>query len=336
MREKRKVTSTTGETTLHEPGDTPGRTVVVVNGMVAPFLAGRVPDWVDLRVFANTDQLMDLAPLAEIGWFDLHKVAAMAPAIAAATRLRWLNSIYAGVDSFPLDMLAARGVVLTNGTGINAITIAEYVVMGMLTMAKGYREVMRAQDRQDWLLESPGKRELHGSRALILGAGEIGGRVARMLAGFDVEVTMVRRRPAPGCIGPDAWRARLHEFDWVIIAVPATPDTQGLIGADEIAAMTSTAVLINVARGSVIDQDALIAALEAGQLGGAFLDVCTPEPLPPGHPLWSVPNAHVTMHLSGRAQHQMFTRAVDRFLANLDRWHRGEAVGPAVDLAAGY
>jgi len=314
----------------------PGRTVVVVNAMAGPLLAGRVPDWVDLRSFATTAELMELAPLAQIGWFDLHKVAPMAQAIGLATRLRWLNSVYAGVDAFPLEVLAGRGVVLTNGTGINAITIAEYVVMGMLTIAKGYREVVRAQDREEWLIESPGKRELHASRALILGAGEIGGRVARMLAGFDVEVTMVRRSPAPGCIGPDAWRARLGEFDWVIIAVPATPETQALIGAAEIAAMKPQAVVINVARGSVIDQDALIAALESGRLGGAFLDVCTPEPLPPGHPLWRVPNAHVTMHLSGRAQDRMFARAVDRFLANLDRWHRGEPVAPTVDLTLGY
>ena len=312
------------------------QTVVVVNAMVAPLLAGRVPEWVDLRGFSSTAELMELAPLAQIGWFDLYRAKPMAQAIGLGARLRWLNSIYAGVDAFPLDVLAARGITLTNGAGINAITIAEYVVMGMLTMAKGYAEVVRAQDREQWLTESPGKRELHGSRALILGAGEIGGRVATMLAGFEVAVTTVRRRPAPGCIGPQEWRARLGEFDWVIIAVPATPATVGLIGAAEIAAMKSGAALVNVARGSVIEQDALIAALTAGRLAGAFLDVCTPEPLPPGHPLWRAPNAHVTMHLSGRAQDKMFARAVDRFLANLDRWHRGEPVAPQVDLAHGY
>ncbi len=311
-------------------------TMVLVNPMVAPLLIHRMPDWVDLRVFSSTAELMELAPLAEVGWFDLHDFAPMVHAVERATRLRWLNSVYAGVDAFPLETLARRGVVLTNGRGINAITIAEYVVMGMLTIAKGYREVVLAQTREEWLRESPGKRELHGSRALILGAGEIGGRVARMLAGFDVAVTMVRRSPAPGCIGAGAWRARLGEFDWVIVAVPATPETQGMIGAAEIAAMPAHAVVINVARGSVIDQDALIVALNAGHLGGALLDVCTPEPLPPGHPLWRVPNAHVTMHLSGRAQDQMFARAAERFCANLDRWHRGEPVEPAVDLAAGY
>jgi phosphoglycerate dehydrogenase-like enzyme len=312
------------------------KTVVVVNAMVAPLLAGRLPDWVDLRAFTSTEHLFELAPLAEIGWFDLYKVAAMGDAIRAATRLRWLNSIYAGVDAFPLDVLAERGVVLTNGTGINAITIAEYVVMGLLALAKGYAEVVRAQDRQDWLIESPGKRELHGSRALILGAGEIGGRVARLLQAFEVDVTTVRRRPAPGAIGPDDWRGRLGEFDWVVLAVPATPDTVGLFDAGAIAAMKPGAGLVNVARGSVVDQDALIAALNAGRLGGAFLDVCTPEPLPPGHPLWTTPGAHLSMHLSGRAQDAMFARAVDRFLTNLDRWHRGEPVAPAVDLVAGY
>jgi phosphoglycerate dehydrogenase-like enzyme len=317
-------------------GEDREKTVVVVNALALPLLAARVPDWVDLRGFGSTAELMTLAPQADIGWFDLHKPAMIAEAIRLATRLRWLNSIYAGVDAFPLDLLAERGITLTNGAGINAITIAEYVLMGMLTLAKGYAEVVRAQDREEWLLDSPGKQELHGSRALILGAGEIGGRVARMLAGFDVEVTTVRRRAAEGSIGPDAWRARLGDFDWVIIAVPATPETVGLIGAAELAAMKPTAALINVARGSVIDQDALIAALQNARLGAAFLDVCTPEPLPPGHPLWRTPNAHVTMHLSGRAQDKMFARAVDRFIANLDRWHRGEPVAPQVDLAAGY
>lgn len=313
-----------------------GRTVLVMNALAVPLLGPRLPEWIDLKPFANTAELMELAPLAEIGWFDLHHKDAMRDAIARATRLRWLNSIYAGVDFFPLDTLAARGAVLTNGAGINAITIAEYVVMGMLTMAKGYREVVHAQGRQEWLTTSPGKRELAGSRALILGAGAIGSRVARMLAAFDVEVTTVRRRPAAGALGPDQWRARLGEFDWVIIAVPATPETQGLIGAAEIAAMAPQCMLVNVARGSVIDQDALIAALQAGRIAGAFLDVCTPEPLPAGHPLWQVPNAHVTMHLSGHAQTRMFERAVDRFIANLARWHRGEPLEAEVNLALGY
>ncbi|MDF8332295.1 D-2-hydroxyacid dehydrogenase [Novosphingobium cyanobacteriorum] len=307
-----------------------------MNAMAAPVIAPHLPEWVEPHYFRSTEELFELAPQAEIGWFDLYQPQGMAEAIRRAGRLRWLNSIYAGVDFFPLPLLAERGVVLTNGAGINAITIAEYVVMGMLTIAKGYREVVRAQDRHEWLLDSPGKVELAGSRALILGAGEIGGRVARMLAGFEVEVTTVRRAPGEGTLTPDQWRARLGEFDWVILAVPATPETDGMIGAAELAAMKRSAVLINVARGTVVDQEALIAALEDKRIGGAFLDVTTPEPLPAEHPLWNLPNAHVTMHLSGRAQDRMFVRAVQRFLANLGRFQRGEPLSHRVDLSRGY
>lgn len=313
-----------------------GRTVLVANAMVAPLIASRLPDWADLRTFRHTEELFDLAPEAEIGWFDLNDKAPMAEAVRRATKLRWLNSIYAGVDGMPLDVMAERGVVFTNGVGINAATIAEYVVMGMLTMAKGYREVVRAQDRHEWLINSPGKVELGGSRALILGYGAIGQRVDRMLAAMDVEVVKVRRSGGEGALGPDEWRAQLGSFDWVILAVPATPETDGMIGAAEIAAMKATAVLINVARGTVVDQDALVEALTAGRIGGAFLDVTTPEPLPAGHPLWSLPNAHVTMHLSGRAQDKMFQRSAGRFLENLARYRAGEPLFPQVDLSLGY
>jgi phosphoglycerate dehydrogenase-like enzyme len=137
-------------------------------------------------------------------------------------------------------------------------------------------------------------------------------------------------------LGPEDWRARLAEFDWVIVAVPATAETDGMIGAGELAAMKPTATLINIARGSVVDQGALVAALQSGGIGHAFLDVTTPEPLPADDVLWTLPNAHVTMHLSGRAQDKMFVRSAERFLENLARWERGEPVGPQVDLARGY
>ncbi|WP_226018958.1 D-2-hydroxyacid dehydrogenase [Novosphingobium sp. FKTRR1] len=311
-------------------------TVLVMNAMAAPLVEGRLPPQIEPRFFRSVPELLELAPEAEIGWFDLHQPEGMRQAIERATKLRWLNSIYAGVDFFPLPLLRERGVVLTNGAGINAITIAEYVVMGMLTIAKGYRDVVRAQDRHEWLLDSPGKVELAGSRALILGYGEIGQRVDRMLQGFDVEVVKVRRSPGEGTLTSDQWRARLGEFDWVILAVPATPETDGMIGAAEIAAMKPSAVLVNVARGRVVDQPALVAALQERQIGGAFLDVCTPEPLPADDVLWTLPNAHVTMHLSGRAQDKMFARSTARFLDNIGRFVRGEPLSPQVDLTLGY
>lgn len=311
-------------------------TVLVMNALARPLIEPRLPDWVEPRFFETTEHLFELAPEAEIGWFDLHKKPDMVKAIELATGLRWLNSVYAGVDGFPLDLLRERGVAFTNGAGINAITIAEYVVMGMLNIAKGYREVVRAQDRHEWLRDPPGTMELAGSRALILGYGAIGQRVGLVLQGMEVEVVPVRRSGGGGALRPDEWRARLGEFDWVIIAVPSTPETEDMIGAAELAAMKPSACVMNVARGSVIDQPAIVAALREGQIGSAFLDVTTPEPLPADDPLWSLPNAHITMHLSGRSQNRMFQRGVDRFLANLKRYRAGEPLEYRVNLELGY
>jgi phosphoglycerate dehydrogenase-like enzyme len=312
------------------------KTIAVMSGLIRPLLEPKLPANLDVRWFMSTDQALELAPLADIGWFDLNDKADMFKIISAATNLKWLNSIYAGVDGMPLAQLKSQGTIVTNGTGINAITIAEYVVMGMLTVAKGYREVVHAQNRREWLLDSPGKVELYGSKALLLGYGAIGSLVEERLKGFNVDVCVVRRTPGPNTLTPDQWRDRLGEFDWIILAVPATPQTDGMIGAAEFDAMKPTATLINIARGSVVDQDALMAALNAQQIAAAFLDVTTPEPLPADHPLWTTPNAHVTMHLSGRAQDKMFVRSAQRFLENLERYRTGESLSPTVNLDLGY
>ncbi len=308
----------------------------VCAGLIRPLIEPHLPDWVEPHWFMSKDEALTLAPLAEIGWFDMNEKTEMNKIISAATNLKWLNSIYAGVDGMPLNLLADRGVTVTNGAGINAITIAEYVVMGMLDIAKGYRDVVRAQDRHEWLHSPPGRRELLGSKALLLGYGAIGKLIEARLLAFGVDVVPVRRTSGQDTLGPDEWRDKLGEFDWVIIALPATPETEGMIGADELEAMKSDAVLVNIARGSVIDQGALVAALQAQQIGGAFLDVTTPEPLPSDHALWSFDNVHISMHLSGQSQDKMFIRSANRFLENLARFERGEKVEPQVDLQLGY
>lgn len=308
--------------------------VAVFPAMVRPLLEPRLPDGIDARWFVTPDDASALAPDAEIGWFDMYEKADMAAAVARAGKLRWLNSIYAGVDGMPLAQLARQGTAYTNGAGINAITIAEYVVMAMLTEAKGFAEVVRAGDRRAWLTHPPRRIELAGSSALIIGAGAIGGLVATRLAAFDVAVTSVRRSASAGASSAGAWRSRLGEFDWVILAVPATAETDGMIGAVELAAMKRSATLINIARGSVVDQDALVTALRDRTIAGAFLDVTTPEPLPADHPLWEL--ATVTMHLSGQSQDKMVPRSVDRFLTNLTRWQAGEPLLHRVDLERGY
>lgn len=311
-------------------------TSLAISGLIRPLLEPRLPQGLDVRWFVTHEEALKAVKGAEIGWFDSNSKEDMVKSLMAATDLKWLNSIYAGLDFLPMDVLIERGITVTNGAGINAITIAEYVVMGMLNIAKGYREVVRAQDRHEWLLDSPGKRELAGSKALLLGYGAIGKLIEPRLAAFDVEVTVVRRSPGANTLGPDQWRGRLGEFDWVILAVPSTPETEGMIGAAELAAMKPDAVIVNIARGSVIDQPALVDALEQKAIGGAFLDVTTPEPLPADHPLWSVPNAHISMHLSGRAQDKMFVRSADRFLENLGRYLKGEPVAPVFDPRLGY
>ncbi len=311
-------------------------TTLALSALIRPLLEPRLPEGLDVHWFATQEEAMQVAPKAEIGWFDLYDKQAMADTVRAATKLKWLNSIYAGLDFLPMDVLIERDITVTNGLGINAITIAEYVVMGMLTIAKGYRDVVRAQERHEWLLDSPGKRELAGSKALLLGYGAIGKLIKPRLEAFDVEVTAVRRSGGEGALTPDQWRGELGEFDWVILAVPATPETDGMIGAAELVAMKSDAVIVNIARGAVIDQLALVEALEAKRIGGAFLDVTTPEPLPPEDRLWSLDNAYITMHLSGRAQDKMFQRSADRFLDNLGKYLKGEPVAPVFDPRLGY
>ena len=133
-----------------------------------------------------------------------------------------------------------------------------------------------------------------------------------------------------------SWTARKPHDSGAWVAVPATPETDALIGAAEFAAMKDSAVLVNIARGAVVDQPALVAALQAKAIGGALLDVTTPEPLASDHPLWSLQNAQITMHLSGRAQSKMFTRSAERFVANCHRYVAGEPLAPLFDPARGY
>ena len=135
-------------------------TIAVLNIFIRPLLEGKLPAWLEPRWFASSEELYELAPLADIGWFDSFELDSTYKAASLATGLKWLNTLAAGVDPFPLALLRERGVTFTNGAGLNAIPIAEYVVMGMLTVAKGWREVVRAQERHEWLGDAPGKQEL--------------------------------------------------------------------------------------------------------------------------------------------------------------------------------
>jgi phosphoglycerate dehydrogenase-like enzyme len=250
-------------------------------------------------------------------------------AIRRATGMRWLMTAYAGVDWLPLAEFERRGVVLSCGSGLTASQVAEYAVMGMLAQAKGLRQIARAQDRGEWLGDPPGTRDLAASRALLLGKGAIGQAIGRVLDGFGVECEYASR-------GDLSWRERLGSFDWIVMALPGTAETRGIVGAPEIAAMKPDAVVVNCGRADTLDQPALVAALQDGRLGGAVLDVTDPEPLPPGHPLWRLENAIVTMHLSGIPTAVSRARATERFLRNCALFREGRPLEAQVDLARGY
>lgn len=305
---------------------------------VRPMLEGRLPDGIEPLWWGDGDELVALAPQAEIGWFDMFDKTAPKTAVAGAKGLKWLNTIFSGVDWMPLPELQQRGVRLTNGSGLTANLVAEFALTAMLGFARGYPHIVRAADRHEWLPPTNplASRELAGSRVLVMGYGAIGQAVERMLHGFRAQVTVVRRKGGEGALGPDEWREQLPTFDWVVLALPGTPKTRGLFDAATLARLRSDAVLINVARADVLDQQALIAALHDGKLGGAVLDLTDPEPLPPDHPLWSAPNCLVTMHQAGLPTAATRQAAADRFVANCSRFLAGEPLVSEVDLSLGY
>ena len=305
--------------------------------LVRPLVEPHCGD-LDVTWFTSTEEALEIAPHAEIGWFDMYDKAKMAEIISAATNLKWLNSIYAGVEHFPLAQLKAQGTILTNGAGLNSAPIAEFAVMMMLSAAKRSDLIVDSQRQHKWLETPPGTTEIDDSKALIIGYGGIGQQIAKKLAGFDVEVTAVRRTATgePNVIGLDDWRDRLGEFDWIFVSAPATSDTRHMFGAEEFAAMKNSAWLVNVARGTLVDQDALLTALNDKTIGGAALDVTDPEPLPADHPLWDAPNCLITMHLSGTAQTRMFQRAAARFVENLKRYRNGDEMIAVADFDRGY
>ncbi len=262
---------------------------------------------------------------------------------ARGKNLRWMQQWGAGADWLMNDPEAvAHPFVLTNASGIHAIPISEHILALMLALARHLPEVIRRQPSHEWRRPDRQRvRELAGSTAVVIGLGAIGGRTARLLHAHDVHVIGVRRNPsvpAQGVerlVGPDELLAVLPEADWVVITAPLTPETRHLIGARELAATKPTACIINIGRGAIIDQEALIAALRAGRLGGAGLDVTTPEPLPADAPLWDLDNVIISPHYSGSTP-AYEERAFALFEENLRRYLVGEPLINVVDKHLAY
>jgi phosphoglycerate dehydrogenase-like enzyme len=250
------------------------------------------------------------------------------------------------IGHFPLADFGARGIVVTNSRGVQAIPIAEHVMACLLALARRLPQTMRDQQERLWrpneLIGDASPWLLSGRTIGIIGVGTIGEAVAVRATAFGMRVIGVRRHPKrerpagfDQVLGPADLDSLLALADVVVVAAPLTVDTNLLLDADAIAKIRSGAIVVNIARGQLLDEEALASALAEGRLGGAALDVFTSEPLPVNSPFWSAPNVIVTPHNSGfRAGH--FDAVIDLFSENLTRFERGVELLNVVDLKAGY
>ena len=251
-----------------------------------------------------------------------------------AKRLEFIQSISAGTDQYDKDVLRAHGVRLASAAGVNAFAVAEHAMALILALSRRLPEARDNQQARNWrgMISQIAAREdqLTGKTILIVGLGRIGGRLARLAKAFDMRVIATKRDPATGGEGVDAVYGQerltelLGEADIVALTCPLTPETENLIDAAALAAMRPTAHLINVARGRVVDEAALIAALEQGRIAAAGLDVTREEPLPAASALWGMPNVLLTPHTAGETQ-RYEDAVIDILLENLDRLWRGES-----------
>jgi phosphoglycerate dehydrogenase-like enzyme len=257
----------------------------------------------------------------------------------AAPRLRWVQSGGAGVERFLTPDFIGSSVVLTNAAGVYAIPIAEHVIALVLAFARGLHRTIRSQMARQW--EYPEVREVVGSTLGVVGLGAIGTEVARRAKGLGMRVLAVRRRPdrasefADAVRGADALPWLLAESDHIALCAALTHRTRHLIGEAELKVMKPTSYLINIGRGGLIDEPALISALQSSAIAGAGLDVFAQEPLPADSPLWDMPNVIITPHHAGDSPHS-HDRLMALFCENLRRYLAGEELLNVVDKKAGY
>jgi len=253
-----------------------------------------------------------------------HHIPFMIAAIQSSN-LRWFHTMSAGVDHPVFQQLMDRGVRLTNSPGTSSTPIAQTAMMYLLALSQDLPGFLGAQADRAWTWRS--WRELPGRSIAVVGWGPIGQEVARLADALGMEVTAVRRRARGDEGHPTRTLDELvdvaRDHDVMVLALPLTPDTNTIVNADVIDALGPDGLLVNVGRGELLDQSALTSALVDGRLGGAGLDVTTPEPLPDDDPLWTAPNLIITPHTSGSTDGTM-RRADEIFLDNLGAWLDGE------------
>lgn len=263
-----------------------------------------------------------------------------------ARRLEWLQLSSAGATHVLFPEMVASDVIVTNARGLYGVPIAEHVIGVMIILARKLHEAYRFQlagqwPREEMFARSPLFVELQGGTAGIIGLGDIGLAVAERVKALGMRVLATKRHVGarPTCVdellGPEGLPYVLRESDFVIIAAPLTPETQGLIGEAELRTMKPTAHILNVGRGAIIQEAALIRALKEGWIAGAGLDVTAVEPLPQGSELFRLHNVFLTPHYSG-LRPRYWDHAVAIFRANLAKFLRGEPLDNVVDKQSGY
>jgi phosphoglycerate dehydrogenase-like enzyme len=268
--------------------------------------------------------------------------------LARAGRVRWFSSVAAGLDDIVTPALLARGVAVTNASGVHGPNIAEHVLAMILMFTRGLPKLFRAQLARRWerklTSRSDGPGELTGKTLLIVGLGRIGEAIAARARPFGVRVVALKHDPSSRhdggvavdeLLGMDALDDALGRADHVCLTVPLTRETHHLMDARRIARLRAGAYLYNVSRGAVIDEAALVDALRAGKLAGAGLDVFEEEPLPATSPLWDLDNVILTPHVAG-ATPLYYERAAALFADNLDRFLSGRPLGNRFDPVRGY
>jgi len=259
----------------------------------------------------------------------------------ALPALEWLHSDFVGTDQLPLDDLAKRGIVFTNGAGNFSRPMAEWVILAAMAASKELFKFIHASEQGEWNRKIYPK-ELSGSIMCLLGLGSVGQLVAEMASCLGIKVRAVTRHPRTflprgvrELIPYANWHDHLSDVDFLVCALPLTEETANMVNESTFALMKETAWLINVARGGIVDEAALVRALDDGRIGGAVLDAFVVEPLPPNHPLWRRSNVLVLPHRSWYSP-QVEERTTQLFASQLYRWIEGKPLRNVVDPALGY
>lgn len=318
-----------------------GRGDVIVGVVVAegedmpPGLEG-LSEEADVRLARSDDELVETVGEAEVLCVWDFRGQRLRQVWHEAVRLRWVHAASAGVDAVVFPELATSDVVVTNTSGVLDGAMAEWVLGVMLVFAKDLHTTFDLQRKRCW--HHRDSERLADKRVLVVGAGSIGRSVGRLCRAAGTRVEGVARTPRAAdpdfdrVVGPGELRAALSTADFVVICAPHTVETRGMIGAPELAALPPGARLINVGRGAVVDEAALLGALRSGRLAGAALDVFEEEPLPAHHPFWAMDQVIVSPHMAGdfAGWQEAFSRA---FMENFRRWTRGEPLLNVVDKA---